>query len=47
MWIGSVGHHVIGGGEVAIEWVESYEAAVDQAKRQQRILFLDFHKTPG
>lgn len=32
---------------MTIEWLEDYDAAVDRAKRQQRILFLDFHKTPG
>lgn len=32
---------------MAIEWFEDYDAAVDQAKRRQRILYLDFHKTPG
>lgn len=43
----SIGHPLIGGGDMTIEWVEDFGAAVDQAKRQQRILFLDFHKTPG
>lgn len=32
---------------MAIEWLEDYEAALAQAKKEQRILFLDFHKTPG
>lgn len=33
--------------KLAIEWLDNYEAALSEAKKQRRILFLDFHKTPG
>lgn len=32
---------------MAIQWVETYEAALAQAKKERKLLFLYFHKTPG
>lgn len=32
---------------MSIRWWEDYEAALQEAKSQRKILFLYFHKTPG
>lgn len=32
---------------MAIQWIEGYDAALAEAKKQRRPLFLYFHKTPG
>lgn len=32
---------------MSISWYDDYDAALAEAKKQQRILFLYFHKSPG
>lgn len=32
---------------MAIQWLDNYDAALEQARAQRRLVFLDFHKTPG
>lgn len=36
-----------GGGPMAIQWLDDYDTALEQARAQRRLVFLDFHKTPG
>jgi len=32
---------------MAIQWLDDYDTALEQARAQRRLVFLDFHKTPG